>query len=63
LDTLKRHPELRFALEKLGNLLNNSTMQKLNYAVDEEKRSPKNVARKFLLKQKVINQKHHQKEC
>ncbi len=55
MDTLRRYPEVRLALEKLGNLLNNAAMQKLNYSVDEEKKSPKDVARQFILKHKLIS--------
>ncbi len=54
LETLERYPELGEALEPLEGLLANRTMQKLNYEVDEHKRSPDEVARKFLVDKGLI---------
>jgi len=45
---LEDHPEIRKALAPLEGLLNDAAMQKLNYEVDGEKRSPREVAREFL---------------
>jgi len=45
---LDAHPEIRLALEPLARRLDDSTMQRLNYEVDENKRSPEEVARDFL---------------
>ncbi|MGI9455176.1 MAG: glycine betaine ABC transporter substrate-binding protein, partial [Aeoliella sp.] len=52
--TLKEHPELADALAPLAGLLDNDTMQKLNLAVDEHKRSPEVVAREFLVERGLI---------
>ncbi|MFQ5931094.1 MAG: glycine betaine ABC transporter substrate-binding protein [Nitrospiraceae bacterium] len=45
---LKEHPELRKALQPLAGLMDDATMQRLNYEVDEKKRAPRDVAREFL---------------
>jgi len=47
-EVLKAHPEIRDALAPLAGLLNNETMQKLNFQVDEMHQSPKEVAQQFL---------------
>ena len=47
-ETLKAHPELREVLALLGGILDDAAMQQLNYAVDEQKRAPADVAREFL---------------
>lgn len=47
-DVLAAHPELREALTSLAGLLDDATMQKLNYEVEGNKRLPENVAREFL---------------
>ena len=47
-ETLRRHPQVRQALAPLAGLLDDATMQRLNYAVDEEKRSPAEVVAEFL---------------
>lgn len=46
---LKAHPEIATALQPLANLINDQTMQQLNYKVDVEKQSPELVARNFLI--------------
>lgn len=48
-ETLRKHPQLRDALKPLSGLLDNATMQRLNFQVDKEKRTANNVARQFLL--------------
>jgi glycine betaine/choline ABC-type transport system substrate-binding protein len=45
---LAAHPELRAALAPLAGALSDSTMQRLNYEVDEKQREPRHVAREFL---------------
>ncbi len=45
---LRLHPEIQMALAPLAGLLDDATMQRLNYEVDEKKRSPADVAREFL---------------
>ncbi len=47
-EVLMTHPELRQVLDLLAGLLDDSTMQRLNYEVDKKKHSPADVARKFL---------------
>lgn len=47
-ETLARHPELRPALEKLGGLISEQDMRRLNYAVDGEHRNVTDVVREFL---------------
>ena len=46
--TLKEHPELLEVLNLLAGEISDPEMRLLNYKVDEEKQSPKEVARKFL---------------
>ncbi|MEM6345745.1 MAG: ABC transporter permease/substrate-binding protein [Bacteroidota bacterium] len=46
--TLKKHPELLIALEKLSGRLNDARMTRLNYEVDFNKESPEAVAERFL---------------
>jgi osmoprotectant transport system permease protein len=46
---LQKHPEIATALQPLANLINDQTMQQLNYEVDVEKHSPQTVARNFLI--------------
>jgi osmoprotectant transport system permease protein len=45
---LEKYPELRGVLKQLGGILSVEEMRKLNYAVDGEKRQPKDVVREFL---------------
>jgi osmoprotectant transport system permease protein len=47
-EVLDAHPELREVLELLANRLDDATMQRLNFEVDEKKRHPSDVAREFL---------------
>ena len=51
---LKKHPELRQALAGLAGLLDDKTMQRLNYAVEGRKRPPFEVAREFLTRKRLI---------
>lgn len=54
--TLEKYPQVRAALKRLGGILTVDEMRKLNYAVDGEKRQPKDVAREFLLRKKIIGE-------
>jgi osmoprotectant transport system substrate-binding protein len=54
-DTLTKYPEIRAVLKKLGGVLTVDQMRKLNYAVDGEKRPPKDVAREFLLSKQLLS--------
>jgi len=47
-EVLRRHPELRDALEQLANRIDDAAMQRLNYEVDERGRLPHEVAREWL---------------
>ena len=51
---LRDHPKIRQALELLAGKIDDTTMQKLNYAVDEEGRPEKEVAREFLKSQGLL---------
>ncbi len=53
--TLAKYPELREILKQLGGILTVDEMRKLNYAVDGEKRQPRDVARSFLIEKKVLS--------
>ncbi len=53
-ETLDRHPELVKALGALDGVLDNATMQRLNYEVDEKRRSARDVAKEFLLSKGII---------
>ena len=47
-DTLERHPEVRAAIVELGGKISDAEMQKMNYAVDGQRRDIADVAREFL---------------
>lgn len=51
LATLQAHSALRDALAPLTGAIDDATMQRLNYEVDEKKRLPREVAREFLVSQ------------
>ena len=50
-EVLEAHPELGKALNLLAGKLTNEAMQRLNSEVDQQKRSPADVAREFLEKE------------
>lgn len=54
LETLRDNPEVADALEPLFGKLTNFTMQRLNYAVDEEKANPRKVAADYLQRQGLL---------
>lgn len=56
-EVLHAHPEILSALQPLTGLLDDKTMQQLNYQVDVEKKSPEDVARNFLIFKNLIKQK------
>ena len=51
---LEQYPQVRAALKRLSGILTVDEMRKLNYAVDGEKRQPKEVAREFLVKKGIL---------
>lgn len=53
---LRAHPEIRHVLDQLSGLLDDTTMQKLNYEVDAKKRTAQEVAHEFL-KSKNLSKK------
>ena len=55
-ETLKQHPELYQALQPLFGAINANAMQQLNYEADIEKKSPKEIVRKFLKSNKLISE-------
>ena len=52
---LEKYPKAREVLKRLGGILSVDEMRKLNYAVDGEKRQPKDVARQFLLEKGIFS--------
>lgn len=53
-DILNKYPKIAEILKELGNLLNEETMIELNYQVDELQKDPKEVAKEFLIENKII---------
>lgn len=53
-DTLKKHPELKDALNSLAGKLDDQTMQQLNAKVDLDKKAAKDVANEWLKAQGLI---------
>jgi osmoprotectant transport system permease protein len=51
---LMAHPEVGDALSRLGGILDNGTMQRLNFEVDGKKMRPAEVAREFLKDEGLI---------
>jgi hypothetical protein len=51
---LDKHPGLRGLLKQLGGILTVEEMRQLNYAVDGEKRQPKDVVRDFITKKGLL---------
>jgi glycine betaine/choline ABC-type transport system substrate-binding protein len=50
-EALQRYPQIVEAISLLDGKLNDAEMRRLNYAVDAEHRTPKDVAHEFLTKQ------------
>jgi len=53
-ETLRAHPEIRDVLRRLGGTLTVEEMRRLNYAVDGEKRRPRDIAREFLAQEGLL---------
>ncbi|HZK20496.1 MAG TPA: glycine betaine ABC transporter substrate-binding protein [Treponemataceae bacterium] len=47
-ETIKKHPEVKVQLERLGGLVDEKAMIEMNYLVDKEGQDPENVADNFL---------------
>lgn len=54
-ETIKEYPELEEALGKLAGKITSEEMTKMNYAVDVEGKSANEVAREYLIKEKLID--------
>ena len=53
-DTLLKYPELKEVLNKIGGVIDNQRMQKLNYEVDKKEKSASVVAQEFLEEKGLI---------
>lgn len=53
-ETLEEYPELEEILGKIAGKINSDEMTKMNYMVDVEGKSANEVAREFLIKEKLI---------
>ena len=53
-EVLKKHPELKDALNKLANQIDESEMQKLNAKVELDKEDPAKVAEEWLKEKGLI---------
>ena len=54
-EVVKEHPEVKENLNKISGKIDEETMINLNYKVDEEGKTTKDVAHDFLVEQKLIN--------
>lgn len=55
-DILKDHPEVEEILNKLSGKIDEETMINLNYQVDEEGKTPEEVAHNFLVEENLISE-------
>lgn len=55
-ELIKEHPEVKEVLNKLSGQIDEETMIKLNYKVDELGQSPEKVAHDFLVEKKLIKE-------
>ncbi len=53
-ETLKRHPKMLAALQKLSGKIDAATMRRLNFEIDGKRRDPAEVAREFLKAEGLI---------
>ena len=53
-ETLKKYPALKPVLNQLAGKITTKQMQELNYQVDVLKKSPRQVAQKFLSEQGLL---------
>ena len=56
-DIVKKYPDVEKVLLLIAGIIDNSTMQQLNYAVDEKKQLPEEVVRKYLRETGLISEK------
>ena len=55
MDTLEKHPEVMVAINKLAGMLDDETMQEINYRIDVKTESVQAVAKDFLKSKGLIN--------
>ncbi|WP_260843551.1 glycine betaine ABC transporter substrate-binding protein [Streptococcus constellatus] len=53
-ETLDKYPDLKTALAKLNNILDDAAMSDLNYKVDTEKQEPEKVAHDYLVEKGIL---------
>jgi glycine betaine/choline ABC-type transport system substrate-binding protein len=53
--TLQQHPEVGDAIAELGGKISDQEMQKLNYALDGQRRDAKDVAHDFLRSKGLVH--------
>ncbi|WP_414049356.1 ABC transporter permease/substrate-binding protein [Macrococcus animalis] len=53
-ETIKKHPDVVKALNKLSNKITDEEMQTMNYAVTYQNKSPESVAKTYLKKEKLV---------
>lgn len=53
-ETLKKYPELEPVFMQMDGLISNEDMSRLNYEVEEEKKSEQEVAREFLIEKGLL---------
>jgi glycine betaine/choline ABC-type transport system substrate-binding protein len=53
-ETLSAYPEIKEILNSLAGMINDKTMQELNYKVDEQEMNPGDVAREFLISKGLL---------
>ena len=52
--TLEKYPQVESLMARLGPYLTDEAMQEMNYQVDEVGKNPEEVAKEFLLANKLI---------
>ncbi len=57
IDTLSKHPELNKVLSELEDRIDEETMSSLNFEVEIEGERPEEVARKFLIREDLLEEK------
>ena len=53
-DILKKYPKIGDVLELLGGIIDDATMQQLNFEVDAKKRQPAEVVTEFLRTKEIL---------
>ena len=58
-EVLEKHPELKDILGKLDGLISDQDMAAMNYAVETEKKEPRDVAKNFLKEHNLVTEADH----